>query len=209
MATNLDFEPLSTDLQGLNLPYICYKATAKIKHKVNWDFSIHKSTNRKTTVQVRNYFKETAKAQQSKSEKESPKHSGYHESGIEMEASRSQGQKCTKQQHRKSSAPQSAVANDDSGSSTSTPQRGEIFAAVCLVVNRTIANVCPLQRIGWERDSSGVCICCGDFSSLRGVRVGVIVLSLKTHTQQSVSTRTETVFPPLFDFPPHKANRLS
>lgn len=47
----------------------------------------------KTTVHVRNYFKETTKAQQSKSEKESRKtNSGYHESRTEMEAYKSPGQ---------------------------------------------------------------------------------------------------------------------
>ncbi len=69
-------------------------------------------------------------------------------------------------------------------------QRGNICS--CLVVNRTIGNVCPLQRMSRERDNSRVCICCGDFSS-PGVGV-MIALSLKTQTQQSVSTRTETVF---------------
>lgn len=69
-------------------------------------------------------------------------------------------------------------------------ERGNICS--CLVVNRTIGNVCPLQRMSRERDSSRVCICRGDFSS-PGVGV-MIALSLKTQTQQSVSTRTETLF---------------
>lgn len=157
----------------------------------------------------------TTKAQQSKNEKESRKaNSGYHESRIEMEASRSQGQNVQNSSIGKTPPPKSCShwrfkqltqpATSSLSLSYATQQsvcvfvrdreRGEIFAAVCLVVNGTIGNVCPLQRISRERDSSGVCICRGDFSSLGGVWVGVIALSLKTQTQQSVSTRTETVF---------------
>lgn len=86
--------------------------------------------------------------------------------------------------------------------------RAEIFTAVCLVVNRTIGSVCPLQRIAWERDSR-VCICGSDFGPRGGVG-GCDDCIVLENTDPAVSFIYDwNCFPPLFDFPPHKANRLS